>query len=68
MERLAKLLRDRLGIEQQDGVLTDDGESILIYGHTADPDRTFVARAPVPAHHVGEGHWSSYPVIDWQAV
>ncbi len=44
----AALLGHVLGIEQADAVLAEDGSTIMLYGHTSDPDVTYVATFPVP--------------------
>lgn len=42
-----------LGIEQVDAELTEDIDRIVLIGHTADDDVTYVASFPVP-------------VVDWR--
>jgi hypothetical protein len=43
------LLKGFYGIEQVDAVVCEDGETVMLYGHTADPDVTYVATFPIPA-------------------
>lgn len=43
------LVRGLYGIEQVDPVICEDGETVMLYGHTADPDVTYIATFPLPA-------------------
>lgn len=65
LDLLADLIRRRHGIMQQDAVLTELG-SILLMGHTSDPDRTFVATADPPVEPFDASEWSNFPVMAWR--
>lgn len=43
------LARDLLGIEQVDATLCEDGETVMLYGYTVDPETVYIATFPLPA-------------------